>query len=77
MVAALHFNENSERQQKTTRAGELEFAVSYPKSKYGEHTVKKILEDPTYGKYVTLEPFLSREPLVCGSGLLSQSLTFC
>ncbi len=51
MLAALHFNENSERPQKLTKQGELVYTIAYPKAKYGEHTVRKILQDATYGEY--------------------------
>lgn len=34
-VAALHFNENSGRQQATSKSGELQYGISYPKAKKG------------------------------------------
>uniref|UniRef100_A0A3B3HS12 Uncharacterized protein n=1 Tax=Oryzias latipes TaxID=8090 RepID=A0A3B3HS12_ORYLA len=50
LLAAMHFNENSGRTQQSTRSGELQYAVSLPKWKKGGHTVRKVLEEPTFGK---------------------------
>ncbi|XP_078793294.1 uncharacterized protein LOC111948705 isoform X1 [Oryzias latipes] len=48
LLAAMHFNENSGRTQQSTRSGELQYAVSLPKWKKGGHTVRKVLEEPTF-----------------------------
>uniref|UniRef100_A0A8B8BZW4 Uncharacterized protein LOC111114388 n=1 Tax=Crassostrea virginica TaxID=6565 RepID=A0A8B8BZW4_CRAVI len=49
-VAALHFNENGHRNQAVTKAGELQWHISYPKGKKGEHAVVKPNKTPiTYG----------------------------
>ncbi|XP_062610016.1 uncharacterized protein LOC134271813 [Saccostrea cucullata] len=53
-VAALHFNENSSRQQAMTKAGELQYAVSYPKAKKGLEAVVKPKKIPPTFNYVTL-----------------------
>ena len=47
MLSALHFNENSSRDQATTvtASGEERFEVLYPKYKKGGHIVRKILLD--------------------------------
>uniref|UniRef100_A0A3P9ICA2 Uncharacterized protein n=1 Tax=Oryzias latipes TaxID=8090 RepID=A0A3P9ICA2_ORYLA len=50
LLAVMHFNENSGRTQQSTRSGELQYAVSLPKWKKGGHTVRKVLEEPTFGK---------------------------
>lgn len=50
-VAALHFNENSSRQQAVTQAGELQYAISYPKAKKGlEAVVKPKKTPPTFSE---------------------------
>ena len=49
-VAALHFNENGHRNQPVTKAGELQWHISYPKGKKGEHAVVKPNKTPiAYG----------------------------
>uniref|UniRef100_A0A3B3CW11 Uncharacterized LOC112158213 n=1 Tax=Oryzias melastigma TaxID=30732 RepID=A0A3B3CW11_ORYME len=48
LLAVMHFNENSGRTQQSTRSGELQYAVSLPKWKKGGHTVRKVLEEPTF-----------------------------
>lgn len=48
-VAALHFNENSGRQQATSKSGELQYGISYPKAKKGlEAVVKPKKTPPTF-----------------------------
>lgn len=51
LLAALHFNENSNRAQATLASGEGRYKISNPKYKKGEHTVKKIGVPPTYGMF--------------------------
>lgn len=48
-LAVLHFNENAGREQKKTRAGHARYGLHYPKWKKGGHTVRKILENPSFG----------------------------
>lgn len=50
LLAVMHYNENSERVQATNRDGELQYSINYPKAKQGGYTVKKVLNDCTYGK---------------------------
>ena len=45
-LAALHFNENSNRKQTVTKQGEEQYEIIFPKFKKGGYTVKKV---PTYG----------------------------
>lgn len=52
-LAALHFNENSNRAQATTQQGEERYDVVFPKYKKGGYVVRKITVDPTYCKYST------------------------
>lgn len=40
-LAALYYNENSEKVQAATREGNLEYSVVFPKQKKGEVIVKK------------------------------------
>lgn len=41
-LAALHFNENSQRKQATTKTGNAMYAVSYPKARKGEGVAKEV-----------------------------------
>jgi len=49
-LAALHFNENCQRDQACTAEGQPRFRIVYPKYKKGEYTVRRIPVDCTYGK---------------------------
>lgn len=51
-LAALHFNENAHREQAVTKAGEPRYDIVFPKYKKGGYIVKKVTNDPTYGKIV-------------------------
>ena len=54
-VAALHFNENSQRHQAVTKDGELQWRLSYPKRNKGEHAVVKSCKTSiTYVMYLSL-----------------------
>jgi hypothetical protein len=48
-LAALHFNENSNRMQAVTHDGQPRFRIQFPKSKKGEHTLRMEKTAPTYG----------------------------
>ena len=50
MLAALHFNENSGREQLTNKAGEAVHTLQFPKAKCGGYTVRKVAKACTYGK---------------------------
>ncbi len=50
ILAAMHYNENADRAQATTKAGKRRHSLHYPKYKRGGHVVKKILSSATYGK---------------------------
>ncbi|KAL0993871.1 hypothetical protein UPYG_G00114970 [Umbra pygmaea] len=47
----MHYNENADREQATTSAGQPVFRVVFPKSRKGEVTARPVKTDPTY-KYV-------------------------
>ena len=62
LLAALHYNENSQRQQATTADGRLRFCIKYPKFKKGGYSVRKIKCDSTHN-YVQL--LLARVSSLC------------
>lgn len=41
-LAALHYNEHSEKVQAATREGNLQYSIVFPKQKKGVFTVKKV-----------------------------------
>ena len=49
-LAAMHFNENIQREIKRTTDGELSYNVLYPKFKLGEEVVPVVAIPPTYSK---------------------------
>ena len=49
-LAALHFNENTNRKQAVTKQGTRRYDVVFPKYKKGGYVVKKVLVNATYGK---------------------------
>ena len=48
-LAALHFNENSKRQQYQNQQGESQYTITFPKYTKGGYIVRKFMEDCTYG----------------------------
>ncbi|XP_063055957.1 uncharacterized protein LOC134449779 [Engraulis encrasicolus] len=48
-LAALHFNENSNRTQAKTTAGTLKYSIHFPKAKKGGYTVKPMKSQATQG----------------------------
>ncbi|XP_048733591.2 uncharacterized protein LOC125649824 [Ostrea edulis] len=48
MMAAIHYNENASRSQATTRDGDLQYKISFPKFKQGDYSVRKVTVEPTY-----------------------------
>ncbi|KAK3098621.1 hypothetical protein FSP39_021291 [Pinctada imbricata] len=53
-LAALHFNENSDREQRLTKDGRLQYDVSYPKGRDHDGISKEIKKPMTYGQYFHL-----------------------
>ena len=49
-LAALHFNENTNRKQAVTKQGTKQYNVAFPKYKKGDYMIKKVLVNATYGK---------------------------
>ena len=49
LLAALHYNENADREQATNNDGQLQYSIRFPKYKKGSFTVTALKEDPTYG----------------------------
>jgi hypothetical protein len=49
-LAALHFNENGNKQQAKTKEGKLQWRLNYPKAKKGATAVvKQVKVENTYG----------------------------
>ena len=63
LLAALHFNENSQRDQKTTQSGEKMWKVSYPKYRHGDGVVQEVKDKVTYGKIFSIDSDRSFEPV--------------
>ncbi|XP_062600016.1 uncharacterized protein LOC134261608 isoform X2 [Saccostrea cucullata] len=49
LIAAMHFNENGQNLQATTKDGKPRYSITFPKQKKGDYTVKKIKTNNTYG----------------------------
>jgi len=49
-LAALHYNENVNRQHATTRQGEGRYKIYFPKFKHGGHIVRKVKADASFGE---------------------------
>ena len=54
-LAVLHFNENLNRQPKTTKNGTPYYSVTYPKFKLGEEVGRTVSSAPSYSKYDDVE----------------------
>ena len=50
LLTAIHFNENSDREQARSLDGELKWQISYPKAKKGEPVAKQVKVQCTYGE---------------------------
>ena len=49
-LAALHFNENCNREQAITKEGIEQYDIVFPKYKKGGYIVKKVVKKPTYSE---------------------------
>lgn len=47
-LAAIHFNENSTRQQAKNQNGDVIYSVSFPKGRQGEGVVKEVKVKQTF-----------------------------
>ncbi|XP_077065676.1 uncharacterized protein LOC143718542 [Siphateles boraxobius] len=47
-LASLHFNENGNREQLTSRDGTPAYKIKYPKHKKGKHTIQPLKKKPSY-----------------------------
>lgn len=54
LMAALHFNENYNREQAKTRDGKERIKIAFPKQKRGEFTPKPVPVSKTYRKLFTV-----------------------
>ena len=52
LLGVLHFNENSKRQQATTKGGKEQYEIIFPKYKKRGYVVRKVFQAPTYGNLV-------------------------
>ncbi|KAK6292771.1 hypothetical protein J4Q44_G00373560 [Coregonus suidteri] len=50
LLAAIHYNENADRPQATTAAGEPRFMILFPKWKKGDYSTKILKSHPLYAK---------------------------
>lgn len=50
ILAAMHFNENNDRDQAVNQEGEPEYTIQFPKAKSGGYVVRKITAECSYGK---------------------------
>ena len=48
LLAAMHYSENSGRNQQQNKQGELQYAITFPKYKKGGYIVRSILGKGTY-----------------------------
>ena len=53
MLAGLHYNENSSKDQKKDAGGNLSYSVTFPKAKKGDYSLKAVREDATYGEEIS------------------------
>ena len=54
-LAALHFNENANRKPAVTKMGEEMYDIIFPKYKKGSYVVRKVMQDPSYGKLLYID----------------------
>ena len=50
ILAALHYNNNSSKQQAVMKAGEEQYSILFPKYKKGGYIVRKVMKESSYGK---------------------------
>lgn len=53
-LAAMHFNENADREQAMNLEGKAVYRIMYPKSKKGQPTVKSVKTEPTFGLFINV-----------------------
>ena len=61
LLAALHYNENAERQQAMSSTGKPLFTIRFLKFKKGEYSVVPIKQDTTYGIVAVVSVWLKTE----------------
>ena len=61
LLAALHFNENFQREQAKTASGSERIRIVFPKQKKGEYTPKPVPVPKTYSEFAhfTLFAFIA------------------
>lgn len=50
LLAAMHYNENRDREQAVSESGEGVFTISFPRAKSGDYIVRKKPVAATFGK---------------------------
>ncbi|CAM4688668.1 unnamed protein product [Leuciscus chuanchicus] len=73
-LAALHFNENAERPQATTAAGEPLFKVVFPKYKKGQCSAKPVKVEPTFHYVDNLLQLIFEDVVVDSSPYMDEIL---
>ena len=58
LLAALHYNENSNRRHAITADGDKRYKIVYPKFKQGGYSVRPIQVDTTFSEYPESNIFL-------------------
>lgn len=53
LLAAMHYNENSEREQALTAEGEKQWKMKRSKARKGHRTVCPVMTEPTFGESYT------------------------
>lgn len=50
LLAAMHYNENSNRDAATTQSGEKLYSIDIPRAKGGDYTLIEVQSPATFGK---------------------------
>ena len=50
-LAALHYNHNNVKTQATTKKGESQYSILFPKYKKGGFIVRKVMQKSSYGEF--------------------------
>ena len=68
-LAALHFNENANRKQAVIKEVGDRYNIMFPKYKKGGHIVRKVVQDPTYGRLLyTIHSVMNNSMLLIAVG---------
>lgn len=74
LLAAMHYNENSDRDPATTQTGERMYSIDFPRAKGGDYTLREVQSPATFGEYTLLKymkkPETNRNLSIFGSFIL-------